>query len=807
MTTTTTSRTGIQRIAAAAAVVAAFGAATPACLNRPIEPVEPRTTSTTVERLAQSGVDKIDILLAIDDSASMADKQITLKTAVPKLVAALVNPHCLDEHGAFTPDPSPKGCGVTQPCGPLDDCPVSGTHRELAPILDMHVGVVTSSLGGHGSAACKEVKNPDDRGHLVHRASSDGTLPDVATWAGKGFLVWDPNSKQPTHSPPGEASLGAFTDRVRAIVGGAGESGCYFESQLESWYRFAIDPDPYQELTLRPGPKPVVELNGTDAELLRERADFLRPDSLFAIVMLSDENDASLRDVSSYYSVFNKGALPRPSPACAVDPESRCCFSCGQNSYPEGCGDAYHDCHEANGTVKTLAAPEDPYNLRAWDQKRRFGVDFLQPIQRYADGLSKREIADRYGNMVPNPLFRDLNPSDKPAGIRDPSLVFLAGIVGVPWQDIARKNAAGKPDLVNGINSRDPLEVAGKKPPSGGFQSGAELATNKVWDVIVGDPKCDYQQPTCGPSDPLMVESRDARTGKNPVTGDALAPPTSELASNPMNGHEHQAANDLQFACVFDLPAPVDCTKPGQSCDCPDTSGAGNKDLLPLCDPAQPTMQVRAKAYPGRRELEVLKAVGEQGIVASICPAQLSNDKAKDYGYDPAVGALVERLKKALGNPCLPRALRPDEKGEVACVVLEARRVPNDAACQAVCGSAARARLSEAEPAVKAAKEDPLAATLGWNCFCKVEPAIGAPGKDGRPMDLAACQTQLEPVVNAAGQPVDGWCYVDATTVPATGNAELVASCPASEKRMIRFVGKAASDAKNATTFITCAGE
>ncbi len=57
-------------------------------------------------------------------------------------------------------------------------------------------------------------------------------------------------------------------------------------------------------------------------------------------------------------------------------------------------------------------------------------------------------------------------------------------------------------------------------------------------------------------------------------------------------------------------------------------------------------MQLRAKAYPGVRELEVLQGLGSQGIVASICPGNFDT-QAPDYGYNPAVGAIVERLEEA----------------------------------------------------------------------------------------------------------------------------------------------------------------
>jgi len=57
-----------------------------------------------------------------------------------------------------------------------------------------------------------------------------------------------------------------------------------------------------------------------------------------------------------------------------------------------------------------------------------------------------------------------------------------------------------------------------------------------------------------------------------------------------------------------------------------------------------------------------------------------------------------------------------------------------------------------------------------------------------------------------AGQAANGWCYVDATTSPATGNPDIVKDCPATEKRIVRFVGNG-GPAGGSTLFITCAGE
>ena len=67
---------------------------------------------------------KLDLLLVIDNSRGMADKQAVLAEAVPDLVERLVNPLCVDSGG----NPSAQ-----QPADPLAACPEPGTARENSP--------------------------------------------------------------------------------------------------------------------------------------------------------------------------------------------------------------------------------------------------------------------------------------------------------------------------------------------------------------------------------------------------------------------------------------------------------------------------------------------------------------------------------------------------------------------------------------------------------------------------------------------------------------------------------------------------
>jgi len=56
------------------------------------------------------------------------------------------------------------------------------------------------------------------------------------------------------------------------------------------------------------------------------------------------------------------------------------------------------------------------------------------------------------------------------------------------------------------------------------------------------------------------------------------------------------------------------------------------------------TLQTRAKAYPGLRELQVLKGIGDQAIVASICPANATDALRADYAFRPAMSAFLRQV-------------------------------------------------------------------------------------------------------------------------------------------------------------------
>jgi hypothetical protein len=93
------------------------------------------------------------------------------------------------------------------------------------------------------------------------------------------------------------------------------------------------------------------------------------------------------------------------------------------------------------------------------------------------------------------------------------------------------------------------------------------------------------------------------------------------------------------------------------------------------------TNQLKAKAYPCTREIQLLHDFGKNSIVASLCARNLTRLGDQDYGYRPAVDAIIDRLKEALTVKCLPRKLEVAADGSVPCSVIEATTSAVDGAC------------------------------------------------------------------------------------------------------------------------------
>jgi hypothetical protein len=727
-------------------------------MSRPVAEVEPQTSNLYVEPVRYDVIDKIDLLFMIDNSRSMGDKQKLLATAVPQLVDRLVVPRCV----------KPDSTEVRQRASLDEACP-EGFTPEFHAVKDIHVAVITSSLGAHGAPSsensnCNDSPPGNDRALLL-----PSVRPDLTSYDASGFLAWDPEQKLMPGGETDKARLGLqFSEMVRA----AREDGCGYEASLEAWYRFLIDPEPPLQVSI--GADGRSQVSAIDMEVLAQRERFLRPDSLVAIVMLTDENDCSVRDEEYGHFLAAEARMPRGTSACERDPNDKCCLPCIlQSAAPEGCPAVAAD-PACQRDVK-LSSSEDPANLRCFQNKRRYGYDFLYPTSRYVQALTQPLVPRRSdGVMVENPLFKP-GPGGTP---RERDLVYLAGIVGVPWQDIADEASLTGPGLR--------------------YRNAAELAADGRWAMLVGDSATNVP-----PGDPFMRESTAPRSGNNPVTSEPIVAETSlDPRANSINGHEQVDVDgrDLQYACTFPLADPAPCD--GPACDCNGPGSADGEDETlrnrPLCQPPgggpAGTTQYFGKAYPGLRPLEVLRGIGDSAIVASICPKVLTPGEP-GYGYEPAVDAIVDRLKVVLGGRCPPRplAVQPGHDGELPCVVVEALPPTTQCSCSAAGRSPASPEARRmVERQMLERRQCGTASTPSCDslCFCEIAQASGP--------NLERCLN------DPLGGSDPGYCYLDPFGTPPRGNPALVEDC-GSAQRKIRFVGTD-TPTPGAPAYIACLG-
>jgi hypothetical protein len=745
--------------------------------------------------LSTHAVDKVDLLFMIDNSESMGQKQALLAQAFPDLIARLVTPNCVDSMGAVLGRADMNGqCAAGRP--------------EFPAVHDMHLGIVTSSLGGHGGNQCPPdamneadhtlLAHYDDQGHLINR-SGDGKESPVpnAGSPNQNFLAWYPPvaaNKSSTSNPPPpvppETMIGApgmpgtligdFTE----MIAGVNEHGCGYPAQNEAWYRFLVQPEPFDHISINGNQASLV---GVDTVILQQRNAFLRPDSLLAIIVLGDENEK----VGNPLSVSGEGwlyeSLPFPgspnygapegtiecaaAPGLMSGPNDPNCTSCGFATVqidPNFAARCPND--GAKGVQGFLDPVDDGLRVRFFHQKQRFGVFFGYPVTRYTRGLMSPTVPDRSrevdsnGNYIGdqdssancvNPIFAQNLPRDPSGdlchlqrGPRTPDLVFYAAIAGVPHQLLQAQ--PGDAECPAGTSAADCPQKS--------------VLSDSDWLGITGNDPEHYD---FAGADFHMIESETPRAPAN------CGPTSAADNCDPINGREWDTGkNDLQFACIFPLvdpatgmPAPRDCTDPKYTgaCDC---AAGSNSQNTPLClknGSAYTTTQTYGKAYPSVRAMEIAHAMaaspsGNQGIVSSVCPIHTSfvgGPTDPLYGYRPAANAIANRVKRGLAGQCFPRMLARDPTtGSVNCHLLVTLPRPG---AEDICLTLAGLSIPDAtflgsfRPAQKAA----------WN------PASGLPDPSTLPVcEMAQLTPQRDrgafgPDGTCGSSTTPGWCYVE----------------------------------------------
>lgn len=198
----------------------------------------------------------VDLLLVVDDSASMAEGQALLLEALPALVRGLVAP----------------------PDDDLDGAP------DWLPVPSLHVGVVTPNMGsgGYPVPTC-------EGGAFGARFGDDGILRTLGDTTRAGC---DPTFPAPLVFMAGD-DVSSFSRGV-ACVASVGTGGCGFEQPLEAMLK-ALAPVGSTAYT-GPDYRPPIFFDSTYGHGDRENAGFLRDDSLLAVIVLTDEDDCSVSD-------------------------------------------------------------------------------------------------------------------------------------------------------------------------------------------------------------------------------------------------------------------------------------------------------------------------------------------------------------------------------------------------------------------------------------------------------------------------------------------------------------------------------
>jgi hypothetical protein len=558
-------------------------------------------------------VRKLDVLLVVDDAPGMADKLARFGGRLDALLTPLLR---------------------------------TGPDASGAPpkIDDVHVGVISASLGSFGTSACAGASHPhgNDDAHLLPRDAAVGkALPGTT-------LTWSAStSSAPGATYVGDAGAKSLIADVSAIVSGLAADGCSYSAPLEATYRFLIDPAPYQTAAAKCAPSSsgagdscsgTIAMSGVDSTLLTERAQFLRPDSALAVVVLSDRDDQSLNPSGQNWIplALAPQTMPRGWGSCATVPDDvdddgviESMFDCWSCIQP-GKGD--DPACKTPWPTTTLDVDADGPHLRLTRQVQRYGYDFLWPVDRYVKGFTNTIVVGSDGKMAPNGIYN--------GGFRTSDLVTFATIAGAPNDLVANPDGTARS-----------LDLAG-------------------WSKLV--------DPSASTRDPRMVESIGPRAGLSRYkgAGDLSADPVSGTGSfRNGNGGDRDVpdGDDLQYACMQARPTGV--ALPNDRCSDP---------KLAAVDPACVASgtgysQAYSVAFPGLRQLRVAEKLGASAIVGSICSST----------PEQFLGSVAAHIESSLNGLCPTGVtLTPSASGTVNCaleVVFDGPTGPHgETSCEAI---------------------------------------------------------------------------------------------------------------------------
>ena len=343
-------------------VFCVFGWLCGGCLDRELKPITPCLVSAVSREVRANNIDKVDLLLVVDNSRSMAGEQASLRKEFPRVIRVLTTGE------RFPGDPN-----------------------AFPAITNLHVGVVSTDMGVPGVSFDRCSADGGDDGRLLHVAQGEGCSEMYPQ-----FLNYV--------SDPLQASTDAaerFANDVGCIAM-LGTQGCGFEQQLEAplkallprvqsdakgnvladQFRFRATTE---QGTWGKGDLPLAQ-GGNMGFLRNDPEEGL---SLIAVVVVTDEEDCSVQDTEH---LKPKNQLPADSPYYEEDINLRC-FKHKEFLYDVE-QRYYHGLRRLRPGKEDLvvfaAIAGVPPDLVA--PEALAGVDFREPTQR--DAFYDRILAD-----------------------------------------------------------------------------------------------------------------------------------------------------------------------------------------------------------------------------------------------------------------------------------------------------------------------------------------------------------------------------------------------------------------------------
>ncbi len=364
------------------------------CIKRELRPLNPCITSGVSKTLSVTAVDKVDLLLVVDNSSSMIPHQAALQEQFPRIIEGLVtgNPDGLGE-AEFPPVASLRVAVVSTDMG------VGGVGTGVySP--DFSAGITgcggpmpVNSFRAHYGDNGVFNRDPLGAATVMDQTDCDGAdgdaTPDVLTGETlPDFLTFD---------PAGAITEEDFANRIGcyAVLGAA---GCGFEQQLEAMLKSVATAESAITFTAQDG-SPEVAGQGD-----RANAGWLREDALLAVLMVTDEDDCSAADGRVFNFAFRADGSNNTQTADRPYGETDGTAGQQANTRCVRFGDEIV-ANNPNGNQPTL----------------------LHPVQRYADGL----IAIK----------------------GDASKVVFGLITGVPVRSVDGSNANGTNDGVRNLDA------------------------------------------------------------------------------------------------------------------------------------------------------------------------------------------------------------------------------------------------------------------------------------------------------------------------------------------------------------------